>query len=103
MVCQSRVTDRTCNFGVTQLYMKCEPTYSVREACSLIIACDSIDDVTTLKNLLVQDIESYPLADQGFLMAMIGLQIIKLEDGRDNFERLFRASAFASLRGVHKN
>jgi hypothetical protein len=76
-----------------QLYMKRKPTYSVREACSLIIACDSIGDVTTLKNLLVPDIESYSISDQGFLMAMIGLQIIKIEDGTDNFDRLFRACA----------
>lgn len=76
--------------------METNPIYPVRKAISLIVACNSIKEVETIKVLLIRDMDSYTLADQGFLMTMIGLQIIKLEDGREAFDRFFRGCIFAS-------
>lgn len=77
--------------------MERNPIYPVRKATSLIVACNSVNEIALIKDLLIQDIDSYPLADQGFLMTMIGLQIIKLEDGDENLDRLFRGCLFASF------
>jgi hypothetical protein len=73
------------------------PNYPVRKATSLIVACNSIKEIETIKNAIVQDMNSYSLSDQGFLMTLIGLQIIKLEDGEGNFDRFFRGCFFASF------
>lgn len=74
-----------------------KPTYPVREATKLIVACNSVTEIEEVRNLLIQEMDSYPLADQGFLMTMTGLQIIKLEDGKENFDRFFHGYFFASL------
>ena len=60
--------------------MKKKPIYSAREANRLIKQCDSTDKITAIKNLLMQDIESYSLADQGFLLAMLDIQTLKIDD-----------------------
>jgi len=77
--------------------MERNPIYPVRKATSLIVGCNSIKEIELMKNVLIQDLGSYTLADQGFLMTMIGLQIIKLEDGDENLDRLFRGCLFASF------
>jgi len=68
------------------------------EACSLLLASKSIKEIKTIKDLLVQDLESYSFADQGFLMTMTGIQIMKIEDGHENVDRFFRECILASFR-----
>jgi hypothetical protein len=70
--------------------MEKKPLYTIRHATSLIVGCKSIDEIDLVKNLLIHDMNSYATSDQGFLLTMIGLQIIKLEDGHENFDRFFR-------------
>ena len=74
-----------------------KPTYSVREICSLIMECDSIQEIKTIRNLLVQDLEGYAFPDQGFLMTMLGIQIMKIEDGDENIKRFFRGCILGSF------
>ena len=74
--------------------MERNPIYPVRTAVSIITACKSIEEIAGFKNLLVQDLECYTLADQGFLMTMIGIQIIKLEEGNSNFDRFIMGCIF---------
>jgi hypothetical protein len=64
------------------------------KAVSIITACKSIEQIAEIKNLLVQELECYTLADQGFIMTMIVIQIIKLEEGTGNFDRFIRACVF---------
>lgn len=77
--------------------MESDPVYPVRKATSLIVACNSMKEIEMIKNLLIQNMDTYSLSDQGFLMTMIGLQIIKLENGEGNFDRFFRGCLFASF------
>jgi hypothetical protein len=77
--------------------MQLKPTYTVMEACSLIVACTSVEEIKTMKDFLIQDLERYSLTDQGFLMTMTGIQIMKIEDGHENVDRFFRECIFASF------
>ena len=77
--------------------MERKPTYSVMEACSLIVACNSIKEIKRIKDFLILDLERYSLADQGFLMTMTGIQIMKMEDGHENVDRFFRECIFGSF------
>jgi hypothetical protein len=57
-----------------------DPTYSVREANSMIKSCNTPEGIDNVKNFLLKEICLYPIADQGFLLAMMGLQIIQITD-----------------------
>jgi hypothetical protein len=57
-----------------------DPTYSLREANSMIKRCNTPEGIDNLKSFLLKEICLYPLPDQGFLMAMMGLQIINMTD-----------------------
>lgn len=77
--------------------MEKSPIYTVRKAVSIITACNSIAEIEEIKNLLVKELEYYTLTDQGFIMTMIGIQIIKLEEGSGNFDRFIRACVFPAF------
>jgi hypothetical protein len=70
--------------------MEKKPLYPIRQATSLVVGCKSIKEIELVKNLLMHDMNSYPISDQGFLLTMIGLQIIKLGAGHEDFHRFFR-------------
>ncbi len=55
-----------------------KPMYAVKEANEIIKGCDTLDDIQNVKEILIGEISRYELSDQGFLMAMIGMQIIKI-------------------------
>ena len=56
------------------------PTYSIREANSMIKSCNTTEGIESIKKFLLNEIYLYPIADQGFLLAMMGLQIIQITD-----------------------
>jgi hypothetical protein len=56
------------------------PTYSVREINSLILACGTLSEIERLKEFLLDEIKTYAPADQGFLLAMLGMRMMKICD-----------------------
>jgi hypothetical protein len=55
-----------------------KPMYTVREANEIIKGCDTLDDIQNVKEILIGEISCYEPSDQGFLMAMMGMQLIKI-------------------------
>jgi len=57
-----------------------KPMYTLREANLLITTCRTLDDLEIAKELLLDEMNNYCLPDQGFLLTMMGLQVIKMTD-----------------------
>ena len=70
--------------------MERNPTHSMKDLCKMILACSSYETLDTVRNLLMKDLYTYSIADQGFLLTMVGIQIIKLGDGNRKFDLFLR-------------
>ena len=77
--------------------MEIKPTYSIKDIVNMILACGSLNEVEAVKNLLIKDLNNYAVADQGFLLTMVGIQIMKLDDGDRGFDRFFRECIVKSI------
>ena len=64
-------------------------TNSIREFNALILKSETIIEIQEAKKLLMQDLESFSVEDQGFLLTMIGIRILKLVGGYENLDRTF--------------
>ena len=61
--------------------MKNKPLlYSIRELTEIIRNCQSLHEMQILILNLESEFESYSISDRGFLMAMIGMAIMKISD-----------------------
>ena len=61
--------------------MKDSPSPSaVREQTETIVKCQSLDEIQTLILNLEREFNSYSISDQGFLLSMIGITIMKISD-----------------------
>lgn len=54
--------------------------YSIRELTEIIQKCQSLNEVQILILNLESEFESYSISDQGFLLAVIGMVIMKIAD-----------------------
>ena len=77
--------------------MKGKPTNSIMEVIKMISDCSSIEEVEGVKHLVVEQLYRYSVADQGFLLTMVGIQIMKLEDASRSFDRFFREIILGSI------
>ena len=70
--------------------MKNKPlVYSIRELTEIIRNCQSLHEMQILVLNLESEFESYSISDRGFLLAMIGMAIMKISDDsqhRDLYE-----------------
>jgi len=61
--------------------MKNKPLlYSIRELTEIIRNCQSLHEMQILILNLESEFENYSISDRGFLLAMIGMAIMKLSD-----------------------
>lgn len=61
--------------------MKDSPLPStVREQTETIAKCQSLDEIQTLILNLEREFHSYSISDQGFLLSIIGITIMKISD-----------------------
>jgi hypothetical protein len=54
--------------------------YSIRELTEMIRNCQSLNEMQILISNLENQFEKYSISDRGFLLAMIGMTIMKLLD-----------------------
>jgi hypothetical protein len=61
--------------------MKNKPLlYSIRELTEIIRNCQSLHEMQILILNLESEFESYSISDRGFLLAMIGMAIMRISD-----------------------
>ena len=77
--------------------MKGKPPNSIMEVIKMISDCSSIKEVEVVKHLVVEQLYRFSVADQEFLLTMVGIQIMKLEDTNRSFDRFFREIILGSI------
>jgi len=61
--------------------------YSTRELNEIIHNCRSLNEIQSLILNLESEFETYSISDQGFLLAMIGMAIMKISDNSQQSNR----------------
>src|SRR5262249_45610068 len=62
-------------------------SYSIVDVSKMILSCRSREEVEAAKDWLLKNLDSYSIPDQGFLLAIVGMQIMKVDDSNRSFER----------------
>ena len=67
--------------------MKNKPlVYSIRELTEIIRNCQSLHEMQILVLNLESEFESYSISDRGFLLAMIGIAIMRISDDSQDID-----------------
>jgi len=60
--------------------------YSIRELTEIIRNCQSLHEMQILMLNLESEFESYSISDRGFLLAMIGIAIMRISDDSQDID-----------------
>jgi hypothetical protein len=77
--------------------MKGKRNNSILEISKMITSCRSIEEVEAVKDFVMKELYTYSIADQGFLMTMVGIQIMNLDDRTRNFDRFLKEFILGSI------